>query len=153
MTSARQTLVQGLNVYVANLAAWYVKWHNLHWNVQGPQFFGLHEKLEELYDGIANELDAVAERVLMLGGRPPASLSAYLELTSVEEMDSQPLNGEEVVRQLAADVRARARQQEMLMKLAADSLDPVTEGFMATALSDSQKLLWMLTAWQGDGAI
>ena len=59
-----------LNLYLANQMIDYVKKHNLHWNLKGPQFFTLHAKLEELYDEANDILDEVAERILALGGNP-----------------------------------------------------------------------------------
>ena len=32
-----------INVYVATLAVWNVKLHNIHWNVEGHLFKGIHE--------------------------------------------------------------------------------------------------------------
>ena len=31
-----------INVYVATLAVWNVKLHNIHWNVEGHLFKGIH---------------------------------------------------------------------------------------------------------------
>ena len=39
-----------INVYVATLAVWNVKLHNIHWNVEGHLFKGIHEYTESLYD-------------------------------------------------------------------------------------------------------
>ena len=61
-----------------------MKLHNLHWNVQGQQFFGIHEKLEEFYDATAEELDAIAERVLTLGHRPFSSMADYLKAAELK---------------------------------------------------------------------
>jgi hypothetical protein len=40
-------MIKSLNVYVANLAVLNVKFHNLHWNVVGPQFIPLHQFSEK----------------------------------------------------------------------------------------------------------
>ena len=39
-------------VYLANLAVWNAKLHNLHWNVVGPAFVQVHEFTESLYDEV-----------------------------------------------------------------------------------------------------
>ena len=36
------------NRYLANIGVMYVKLHNLHWNVVGPQFKAIHEYLETI---------------------------------------------------------------------------------------------------------
>ena len=40
--------------------------HQLHWNLTGPLFISLHELYEEMYTGLSEQIDAVAERKLAL---------------------------------------------------------------------------------------
>ncbi len=81
-------LVSQVNVYLANLALFYIKLHNLHWHVNGVQFKAVHEYLEELYDETAAKLDAVAELLKMEGETPLSSLKEYLTHGEVNELDS-----------------------------------------------------------------
>src|SRR5690554_1061448 len=78
-------LIQLLNKEVANFGVLYTKLHNFHWFVKGTNFFRLHDKFEELYNAVTNYFDDVAERILMLGDRPVATLKEFLELASIEE--------------------------------------------------------------------
>ncbi|NCA96370.1 MAG: DNA starvation/stationary phase protection protein, partial [Methanomicrobia archaeon] len=39
-----------LDLQVANFSVLFTKLHHFHWFVEGPQFFALHAKFEELYD-------------------------------------------------------------------------------------------------------
>ena len=59
-------LNNAINVYIANIGVGYIKLHNLHWNVIGPQFKAVHEYLESLYDAFADVLDETAELLKML---------------------------------------------------------------------------------------
>ena len=43
-------LEQKLNVFLADLNLFFRKLQNYHWNVQGSEFFVVHEKLEEYYN-------------------------------------------------------------------------------------------------------
>ena len=52
-----EQLVQIVNKQVADWTVLYVKLHNYHWNVKGPQFFVLHDKFEELYTEAATYID------------------------------------------------------------------------------------------------
>ncbi len=81
-------LVSQVNVYLANLALFYIKLHNLHWHVKGVQFKAVHEYLEELYDETTAKLDAVAELLKMEGETPLSSLNEYLTHGTVKELDS-----------------------------------------------------------------
>ena len=52
--------VEKLNLYLANLNVLYRKVQNYHWNIVGTGFFAVHEKLEEYYDAINEQIDDVA---------------------------------------------------------------------------------------------
>jgi len=146
MNDMKKQVIQELGQYLANLHVLYVKLHNMHWNVEGRQFFQLHEKLEELYDGVAEELDAVAERILMLGGRPAASMRAFLDQATLKELESGPVSGDAVLQILQADMVALARDVSGMVELAGNAGDVVTEGMLTDSLGRYQKLIWMLRA-------
>ena len=61
---ATKKVAEHLDQHLADLHVLYAKLHNYHWFVEGSGFFTMHAKLEELYDGVAEEIDAVAERIL-----------------------------------------------------------------------------------------
>lgn len=100
---ATKKVAEHLDQHLAELHVLYTKLHNYHWNVEGPEFFTLHAKLEELYDAVAEEIDVVAERILMIGHRPSASLTAYLKKAKLQEADSVAVHGTEIVKRLLAD--------------------------------------------------
>ncbi|MEO8616479.1 MAG: DNA starvation/stationary phase protection protein Dps [Luteolibacter sp.] len=39
-----------------------------HWNVKGPNFIGLHELFDTIYEAVENYVDMIAERIVQLGG-------------------------------------------------------------------------------------
>lgn len=80
-----------LDIYLANLAVGNIKLHNLHWNVQGFAFKAVHEWLEGLYDKAFEYYDEVAELQKMQGQCPNASMKSYLELSTIEELESKPI--------------------------------------------------------------
>jgi starvation-inducible DNA-binding protein len=84
-TAAITTVDAVLNQQVANWNVLHMKLHNFHWYVKGPQFFTLHVKFEELYTEAATHIDVLAERLLAVGGKPVATLSDSLRLSSVGE--------------------------------------------------------------------
>lgn len=91
-------LYEKLNKYLADTGVMYIKLHNLHWNIYGMQFKGVHEYLEELYDAFTENMDAIAELIRMHNEYPAASLAAYLELSSIKELPSEKI---EIKRALA----------------------------------------------------
>lgn len=63
-------LVQNLNELLSDLNVFFRKLQNYHWNVEGMDFFMMHEKLEEYYNEISVSIDEIAEHILILGGQP-----------------------------------------------------------------------------------
>lgn len=138
-----------LNEYLANQQIMYIKLHNLHWYVKGRSFFTLHSKLEELYDQTAEIVDAVAERLLALGGSPVASLKKVLSLASVKELEDAPISSEATVKALISDVEYWIRDTKEIVKLAEDDDDGATADQFNGYLAEYQKLLWMLKSYIG----
>src|SRR5277367_60647 len=64
----RGEMIKLLNQHLADILDLGLQVKQAHWNVKGPHFIGLHE----LFDKVAEELeeftDAIAERVVQLGG-------------------------------------------------------------------------------------
>ena len=102
--------VEKLNLYLANLNVLYRKVQNYHWNIVGAGFFSVHEKLEEYYDAINEQIDDVAERILSIGGRPLGTLKDYLAVTTIKEAENKEISIPEAV----ADVK---KEFEAMLKL------------------------------------
>ena len=82
-------LEQNLNELLSDLNVFYRKLQNYHWNVTGQDFFQAHSKLEELYNEINEQIDEVAEHILILGEEPLGTLKDYLEKTNITEAENK----------------------------------------------------------------
>ena len=81
----REKIAAGLSRLLADSYTLYLKTHNFHWNVTGPQFNTLHLMFEEQYTELATAVDEIAERIRALGVKAPGSYTAFAKLTSIEE--------------------------------------------------------------------
>ena len=144
---ATKKVADHLDQHLADLHVLYTKLHNYHWNVEGPEFFTLHAQLEELYDAVAEEIDAVAERILMIGHRPSASLAAYLKKAQLQEAESVPVRGKQVVEQLMADYGKLVEGLRAGIAAAQEIGDEVSADLMIGSLSAYEKTLWILDAY------
>lgn len=142
-----EPVAAGLNQYLADLGVLYIKIHNLHWNVEGPQFFQLHEKLEEFYDQTSEQLDDVAERILTIGFRPAASLTDYLKLAQIKELDSKPFGSDEILKEVTQDFTYMLAESRKILRQAEGAEDQGTVDLMAGFISGYEKTLWMLRAF------
>jgi len=78
--------VNKMNIFLANQMLFYVKLHNMHWYLHGKGFFVMHPKLEEFYEHTSEVLDNVAERILMLGFAPIASVKKAQTIGTIKEI-------------------------------------------------------------------
>src|SRR5690625_2442445 len=89
-----QKLIQFLNQLLSNYFVMYVKLHRYHWYVQGEQFFQLHQQFEEMYKTFGQDLDMIAERILMIDGQPFATMIKYIKEATLTEASADNLNSE-----------------------------------------------------------
>ncbi|CAI6030648.1 Dps family protein [Cohnella sp. JJ-181] len=150
MSATKQTeqLNVVLNRQVANWTVLYTKLHHFHWYVKGTEFFTLHAKFEELYTDAADRLDAVAERLLAIGGKPVSTLKESLALATVEEA----AGGESAVQMASAVVSDYAKLVGELaagIEAAEAAGDEATADLFIGQTADLQKSIWMLNAFLG----
>ena len=93
-----------MNSYLSDLVVFYLKLHDLHWNVKGMQFVPVHLYTESRYEDMAGKFDEIAELVLQHGEKPVSSISEYLSLASVKELNRGSYRDEEVLRILFEDM-------------------------------------------------
>jgi starvation-inducible DNA-binding protein len=83
-------LVESLKKAQATTFALYLKAHNFHWNVEGPDFAQYHEFLGDFYAEVFGAVDTIAELIRTLGAYAPGSLSRFVELSVIEDENSVP---------------------------------------------------------------
>ncbi|MCY0894644.1 MAG: DNA starvation/stationary phase protection protein [Acidibacillus sp.] len=143
MTNKITTL---LNHHIANWTVLYVKLHNYHWYVKGPQFFTLHVKFQEFYEEAALHVDELAERVLALQAKPVATMKECLELSSVTEATGQE-DAEQMVQTLSTDFSTIIEQLQNDMRTAQETGDETTADMLLAIHTQLQTHVWMLQAF------
>ncbi len=140
----RKELAVKVNGYLANVAVSYVKLHNLHWNVIGPQFKAVHEYLEAIYDAYAGVLDAVAELLKMQGEMPLSRMSDYLAAASIKEIEARDYSVEESLSILLADMEEMKAQAEEIRALADEDDNYPVVNMMEDDLGNYSKNIWFI---------
>lgn len=142
-----QNLVNFLNQLLSNYFVIYVKLHRYHWFVQGRHFFRLHEKFEEMYDMFGEDLDVIAERILMIGGKPLATMAKYLDEATLEEATADDKETE-MMNQLKGDYEQIIDEiRESGMRLAEELKDEPTLDMLISIQGKLEKYVWMLRAY------
>ena len=139
----RKVLAEGLQKLLADTATLYLKTHNFHWNVTGPQFTTLHVLFETQYNELWLAEDLIAERIRALGYPVHASHGAWGKLSSLHQEEGVP-EAMEMVRALVSGHEAVVRTARKLFKPAEKAGDEVTADLLTQRLQIHEKTAWML---------
>lgn len=143
-----ESIVNDLNLLLADEMVFYQKLRNFHWNVKGPAFFQLHLKFEEMYTAQALRVDQIAERIRALGARPKSTMAEFIEASRIKEQSDVPA-AEKMVAELQTDLTSMVVSTKAARKVADGEGDDITVALL-DGLSDAhQQDAWMLKAWLG----
>lgn len=145
-SSISKTTVDVLNKQIADWNILFVKLHNYHWYVKGPSFFTLHTKFEEFYNEASLHIDELAERVLIIGGKPLATMREYLDTSSLKEANKN-ITSDEMVQDITKDYNYLIEELKDGMEIAECENDSVTHDLLLAIREQLAKHVWMLTAY------
>ena len=145
----RTAIAGGLSRLLADSYTLYLKTHNYHWNVTGPQFNTLHLMFEQHYTELALAVDAIAERIRALGVAAPGSYREFAELTSVQEAKGGE-TAEEMIRQLVAGQETIVRTAREVFPTADAANDEPTADLLTQRMQVHEKNAWMLRSMLPD---
>ncbi|MBR8704244.1 DNA protection during starvation protein [Porphyromonas levii] len=140
-----EKMVKALNNYLANLHVYYSNLRGYHWHVEGIHFFGMHSKLEELYNEAFSQIDEVAERILMLDGTPVRMFSDITALATLKEV-GVTTDATAIVKDVLATIKSLIAQERELLALADELDDTTTDDLITGFLTGHEKQAWMFTA-------
>ncbi len=139
----REKIAGGLSKLLADSYTLYLKTHNYHWNVTGPQFNTLHTMFEQQYSELAIAVDEIAERIRALGIKAPGSYSAFAGLTAVDEGTGEE-SAEEMIRQLVIGQETVARTAREAFPAAEAASDEPSADLLTQRMHIHEKNAWML---------
>ena len=140
---SRKSIADGVARLLADSYTLYLMTHNFHWNVTGPFFRDLHLMFEEQYTELATAVDLIAERIRTLGFPAPGTYKAYVELSSIKEVDGVP-SAERMVQHLVEANEAVVRTARSILPLAQEADDESTASLIADRMVNHEKTAWML---------
>ncbi len=143
--------VDELNSLLANYNVFYQKLRCFHWNVKGRDFFDLHDKFEELYNISKSNIDAIAERILMLGYYPLSTMKEYLDRTALNE-GSQTQDSNDMITEVLDDMNFIRVQLRNAINMGRGLSDFGTSHILEGFLIELEKQTWMLQTWMDDVA-
>jgi starvation-inducible DNA-binding protein len=141
-----EDLIEGLKVVLATAFSLYLKAHNYHWNVTGPNFGEYHEFFSDYYTAVHASTDLYAEHIRMLGVYSPGSLKRFSELTLISDEVAIPSAKFMFVR-LAADNLLFLNELRSLANMADDRNQRGLVATLETQIQYHEKMQWMLTSY------
>jgi len=139
-------LVTGLKHMLANYQMFYHKLRNFHWNVEGPDFFELHEEFENEYTTVAESIDTIAERMRIFNIKPMLSLKDIAHMATIKDIE-EPLTATAMVSEVLKDYEILHDNLLNVLNISLNIGDNVTEQLATDFMRRIEKRNWMFTAW------
>jgi len=136
-------LIQEMKVTLASNFSFYLKAHNFHWNVEGPNFPQYHEFLGNLWEETFDAVDGIAEHLRTLGAYAPGSLSRYSGLSLVEDELNIP-EAMSMMTKLSSDNAAMIVQLTKTQALAESNKKMGLANYLQDRIDAHEKHGWML---------
>lgn len=143
----RKKVADELSKLLANEYVLFTKTKNAHWNVEGLDFYDKHQLFDHQANQLASIIDSVAERIRTLGFAAPASLKAFLELTTLQETVLDSNKSTEFIKDLLSAHETIILQLRSNISLFADSYgDFGSSDFITSLLQEHEKTVWILSS-------
>lgn len=139
-----KAIVDTLSTVLADSYALYAKTQAYHWNVEGPNFFGLHNMFEEQYTDLAGAIDEIAERIRAIGAYAPGGLSAFRSLSKIKDPAPGGTPAMKMVEDLANENDAIIAQIKKAVEQADSANDQATVDLLNARTQAHEKNAWML---------
>ena len=139
-------LSDDLNLLLANFQRYYQNLRGIHWNIKGKRFFDLHVKFEELYTDANIKVDAIAERILTLGGVPLHTFEDYINSSKVP-LGKNITEDEVAIRLIIDSLKELLIIERKILNASDDAQDEGTNSMMSDFITEQEKTIWMMKAW------
>lgn len=85
-----EQLVEQMKTVLATTFSLYLKSHNYHWNVTGPDFGQYHDFFGQFYEDVHASIDPIAEHIRGLDEFAPGSYTRFSQLTKITDETTIP---------------------------------------------------------------
>ncbi len=139
-------LIDQMKVVQATAFSLYLKSHNYHWNVTGPNFAQYHDFFGDFYTAVWSSVDSYAEHTRTLDAYVPGSLSRFSELTKIAD-ETGIIAPEAMFRNLYNDNETLIAELNAVHELAVAEKRYGLINFIEDRLDFHSKMHWQLRAF------
>jgi starvation-inducible DNA-binding protein len=143
---ARKAIADELNARLADGLELHGQVKVAHWNIKGPQFAALHPLFETFALSLANHNDAVAERVVTLGGLARGTSKHVAKATRLPDYPQDVTRDLEHVKLLADRFDVFLEGVRGTRQAAEKAGDTDTVDLLTQIVTEFEKNTWFLRA-------
>lgn len=134
-----------MKVVLANTFCMYLKAHNYHWNITGPDFYQYHAFFETVYTELWGAVDLVAEHIRAIDEFAPGGLDRFKQLSTITD-EIRVVDSQEAIRVLISDNEKVIDSLKEAFKEAEVAEEIGLSNFVQDRIDIHKKLGWMLKA-------
>lgn len=138
-------LIKASKIAFCSEFSFYLKAHNFHWNVEGPNFQQYHALFKTIYEEVQLSIDLFAENIRKLDSYAPGSFTQFNALSTIQDITDVP-EATVMIAILAQDSVKMAELCGMVFRIAEDTGEYGYSDFLAGRQDAYRKHAWMLNA-------
>jgi starvation-inducible DNA-binding protein len=142
----KEILIEKMKVVLASAFSLYLKAHNYHWNVTGPNFKQYHDFFGQFYEDVHDSIDLYAEHVRALRAIAPGSLKRFSELTVISDEIAVPSPKFMFVRMAQDNERFLSELREA-RDIASSLNEYGAVSFLEGRIEFHEKMQWMIESF------
>jgi starvation-inducible DNA-binding protein len=139
-------LIEQLKVLQATAFSLYLKTHNFHWNVTGPNFSEYHAFFGEFYAAVWASVDLYAEHNRTLDTFVPGSLARFADLTKIADETNVP-SASGMLSKLYADNEIMIQELYVAHDIASAAKKYGIVNFLEDRIDFHDKMHWQLKSF------
>lgn len=145
-SNSKTAVVAMLNARLADAIDLALATKQAHWNLRGPQFVAVHEMLDGFRAELDTHVDAIAERVVQLGGVALGSTQAVAGATSLAAYPLDLVKVEDHLTELADRYGKTANSARAGIETADEAGDADSADILTAYSRALDKYLWFIEA-------
>jgi len=145
-------LLELLNRRLAGAIDLMLQTRQAYWNVKGPQFMALRELFAKVAEGVEEDMDLIAARIVQLGGSAEGTAQAVARRSSLDEYLLSPADGTGHLDALSTTLAAFGRHIRYSSEQAIELKDADTAAIFTEIARGIDKWLWFVETSQQVGS-
>src|SRR5436305_8872868 len=148
----RTKLIELLNRRLADAIDLMLQTRQAYWNVKGPQFMALRELFAKVAQGVEEDMDLIAARIVQLGGSAEGTAQAVARRSSLDEYLLMTADGKGHIDALSTTLAAFGRHVRYASEQAIELKDADTAAIFTEIARGIDKWLWFVETSQQVGS-